>query len=299
MGSSLDLLLTTYARLPVPSRREQVMLARAVRAWLDWKPSEADLAEGITEAPLRLQRVGRRARDQLVSRNMLLVANQARRFSVNSVTSLDVDDLIQEGALGLTRAVELFDPTLGYAFSTYAVWWIRQSMTKLLHTSGSIRVPVKRGSKMHQLRRWQDDFFSQNGRFPTDAETMEAQNLTAGDLESLRLAARARHIVSLDASIGSGDDCETWGSTVASPAAPAADPAAVAAVDALGPWPQLQQVLARLLVGETMPEISAAMGISLPAANRLAKLATKRARWLVGERETSTPEGQMCLRFPP
>ena len=96
MGTPLDSLLGAYARLPIPSREEQVLLGRAIRRWLDWDPAPE-------KAPPGVQRAGKRAREQMVARNMLLVAKQARSFSVSSVVALEVQDLIQEGAIGLNK----------------------------------------------------------------------------------------------------------------------------------------------------------------------------------------------------
>jgi RNA polymerase sigma factor (sigma-70 family) len=271
MGSPLDAQLRSYSRLPIPTRDEQVLLGRAVRAWLDWEPSPDDIAAGRTEVPARLRRAGRRARDQLVSRNMLLVARQAAAFSVGSLVALDRQDLIQEGAIGLCRAAEMFDPSRGCTFSTFAVWWIRQSITRLVHTSGSIRIPVKRSQAMHQLRQWVEAFTVREGRSPSDAEAMAALDLTPADLRILRQAAAIRHVGSLDAAMGD-DDGDCWGSTVAAPGADPADPTGGDLVlEMLRPWPDLQEVMNRLLSGQSYGQISGDMRITLREARRLGR----------------------------
>lgn len=281
-------MLQAYGRLPIPTREEQVLLGRAVRAWLDWTPSPEEQAKGITEPPRRIRRAGERAREQLVSRNMLLVAKQARSFSVSSTPALEIQDLIQEGAIGLCRAAELFDPLHGTAFSTFAVWWIRQSMTRLVHTSGAIRIPTKRCQAMHKLRRWVEAFTAREGRPPSDAEAMEALGLTAGDLVILREAAAVRELRSLDAVMVDGGD--TWLSTVA---APADDPENTAidrqwdlVVRILGPWPVLQEVMERRLAGQSYWEISVQMGITKRAAVKQWREALAMAQWLL-----QTPDG--------
>lgn len=282
MGSPLDALLAAYSRVPIPTRSEQVLLGRAVRAWLDWQPSPEDLAEGRTEPPPRVKRAGQRAREQLVSRNMLLVAKAAASFSVSSVVVLDRQDLIQEGAIGLCRAVELFDPARGFAFSTFAVWWIRQSITRLVHTSGSIRIPVKRSQAMHQLRQWVEQYTAREGRSPSDDEAMAALGLTPGDLAILRQAAAIRHVGSLDALMG--DDGDSWGSTVAAPEndpAGAGDQESDLVLDLLRPWPDLREVMSRLLCRQSYAEIASGMKIPLPAAYRLGRQARAMARRLI------------------
>lgn len=276
MGSPLDSLLGTYARLPIPTREEQLLLGRAIRSWLDWKPAPE-------EAPPGVKRAGRRAREQMVSRNMLLVAKQASFFSVSSVTALEVQDLIQEGAIGLSRAAEKFDPTRGCSFATYAVPWIRQSMTRLVHTSGPIRIPVKRASSMNQLRQWVEAFTAREGRSPTDAEAIEGMEITAADLRILRQAAAVRQVGSLDALMSDGDG-DPFISTVEAPitAAETATTQREVVLQALRPWPELAEILDRRMAGQSHAAIGLAMGITRQAAERLAERAQAMAQRLVG-----------------
>ena len=318
-------MLQAYGRLPIPTREEQVLLGRAVRAWLDWTPSPEEKSQGITEPPRRISRAGERARDQLVSRNMLLVAKQARSFSVSSNPALEIQDLIQEGSIGLCRAAELFDPLHGTAFSTFAVWWIRQSMTRLVHTSGAIRIPTKRSQAMHKLRRWAEAFTAREGRSPSDAEAMEALGLTAGDLVILREAAMVRQLRSLDVAIEDGGD--TWLSTVVAPAhdpeeedggdtwlstvvAPARDPEETVidqqwdlVVRILAPWPVLQEVMKRRLAGQNNWEIGLQMGITERMAVRRCREALDTARWLLqkpdGDNAPLTVEAATGAGEPP
>jgi RNA polymerase primary sigma factor len=308
MGSSLDALLAAYARLPIPSREEQLLLGRAIRAWLDWEPSQEEMARGILEAPPRLKRAGQRARDQLVARNMLLVARQARAFSIRSIVALDVEDLIQEGAIGLCRAAEKFDPARGCTFSTYAVWWIRQSMNVLVHSSGPVKVPVKRAASMNRLRQWVEAFAVREGRSPTDAEAMEALHLTAADLLLLRKAAAVRQVISLDAFLRGDEDGESWGSTVAAPAADVTGDDWEVVLEVLQPWPVVQEVMARRLSGQSHAEVSTAMAITRAETVRLEAKGTALARVLAmaddstpvatiesEEEEAACEERQLCL----
>jgi RNA polymerase sigma factor (sigma-70 family) len=285
LGSPLDSLLGAYSRLPIPTKEEQVLLGRAIRTWLDWAPSP-------DEAPPGVKRAGRRAREQMVSRNMLLVARQARSFSVSSVVALEVQDLIQEGAIGLTRAAEKFDPTLGYSFATYAVPWIRQSMTRLVHTSGAIRIPVKRASSMNQLRQWVEAFTAREGRSPTDQEALDGMGISAADLRILRQAAAVRRVGSLDAVMGDGDG-DSFLSTVAAPASWSSLERDLM-LEAMKPWPDLQEVLDRLLAGQCPAEISLAMGITRTAAVKLADRAQAMAQRLMA---ADQPKTEMSLKL--
>ncbi len=297
-------MLQSYGRLPIPTREEQVLLGRAIRAWLDWEPSMEERAAGVTKPPWKLQRAGERARDQLVSRNMLLVAKEARSFSVRSVAVLDVEDLIQEGAIGLCRAAEKFDPALGYTFSTYASLWIRQSMTRLIHSSGGIRIPTKRSQSMHRLRQWVEAFTVRAGRPPTAAETLEAGIAgvsTVGDLVILREAAAAYQVVSLDAARDENSD--PLMNFVVAPAgnqATSADGSEWEVVVAvLRPWPLLQEVMERRLAGQCYKEISVAMGITVRTAVRQEELAILMARDLLDNgKHTEKPQAKTEAEEP-
>ena len=308
MGSPLDQLLGSYAQLPIPSREEQLLLGRAIRRWLDWDPAPE-------KAPPSVQRAGKRAREQMVARNMLLVAKQARSFSVSSVVALEVQDLIQEGAIGLTRAAELFDPTRGCCFATYAVPWIRQSMTKLVHTSGSIRIPVKRASKMNQLRQWVEAFTACEGRSPTDQEAMGGMGISAADLRILRQAAAVRQVNSLDVVMGDAEGDTVFRAqflitAVTAPTTTAdADTERAEVLEALNPWPELRQIMELGLAGHTCQEAGLAMGLSLLAAERLWDRALAMAQHLMaadhqhggGQVELLKIEieiGQQLLLFP-
>ena len=293
LGSPLDSPLGAYAQLPIPtveeqvprkfrsltvappipSLEEQVLLGRAIRTWLDWDPAPE-------KAPPQVQRAGRRARERMVAGNMKLVAKQARSFSVSSLVALEVQDLIQEGVLGLTRAAELFEPEKGYAFSTYAVWWIRQSMSRLVHTSGSIRIPAKRSSKMNQLRQWVEGFTAREGRSPTDQEVMEGMGLIVADLRILRQAAAVRQVSSLDALMGDGE-ADAVITSVADPTTTADTAERAEVLEALEPWPELRVIMELGLTGHTYQEAGLAMGITQLAAERLWEQALAKAQDLM------------------
>ena len=294
MGPPLDSLLGAYVQLPIPfreeqmprrfrsltvappipSREEQVLLGRAIRRWLDWDPAPE-------KAPPYVQRAGRRARDRMVAGNMKLVAKQARSFSVTSVVALEMQDLIQEGVLGLTRAAEKFDPEKGYAFSTYSVWWIRQSMNRLVHSSGSIRLPAKRSSKMNQLRQWVEAFTACEGRSPSDQEAMDGiLGLSAADLRILRQAAAVRQVGSLDALMGDSEG-DTVIASVADPTTTADAAERAEVLEALEPWPELRKIMELGLAGYTCQEAGLTMGISLLAAERLWERALAKAQHLM------------------
>ena len=168
-------------RMPLLTHREELELGRLVRAWQDWPG-------GVDAAPALVRRRGLRARERMVSANLRLVVAQSRRYWPRArMMGFELPDLLQEGAVGLQRAAEKFDPTRGYKLSTYAVPWIRQAMGRLLdHHGGAVRLPIQVGSAMHRLR---------------------AGSLEWADLdESLQLrvtdALRLQRMLSLDAQVG-------------------------------------------------------------------------------------------------
>lgn len=163
--------------------------------------SEWAAAGGITIDELRQRvRVGRRSKDRMIQANLRLVVAIAKKYQRHG---LDLDDLIQEGNLGLVRAVEKFDPKKGYAFSTYAYWWIRQAITRAIASSSrTIRLPVHMVEKLTKVKKLYAEWNKKFQRSPTEAELAERMDLTLTAVRHLLHWSRAANPYSLSMKVG-------------------------------------------------------------------------------------------------
>jgi RNA polymerase nonessential primary-like sigma factor len=160
-NSELQSYLTDVGRLPVLSKEAQLRHCQRIFAWVNH-------ADGRDCAPPRIRRAGERAMTVMVQTNLRLVVSIAKRYQNRG---LDMLDLIQEGNLGLIRGLELFDPTRGYAVSTYAYWWIRQAITRAIHSMARpIRLPINTHEVLSRAQRFTAEYTATNGRTPTFTE---------------------------------------------------------------------------------------------------------------------------------
>ena len=207
-GPSADLFrqyLREIGRIPLLSAAEEVELARCVEAGLfaEAKLTDHSTADGTLALDLdRLVVMGRMAKRRLIESNLRLVVSVAKRYVGRGLTMLD---LVQEGNLGLIRAVEKFDYARGYKFSTYATWWIRQAMSRALADQArTIRVPVHVVELINRVIRVQRRLLQERGYEPTPEEVGAHLDLTEERVsEVLRLA---QEPVSLHAPVGEEED---------------------------------------------------------------------------------------------
>jgi RNA polymerase sigma factor (sigma-70 family) len=188
---------------PLLSRDQEVSLAQLIEAGLYAGHLVAERTRPDDEDDLRaLVALGHEARQTLIQSNLRLVVALAKRHTGQGLSMLD---LIQEGNLGLIRAVERFDFQRGFKFSTYAVWWIKQTIMRAVSDQGrTIRIPVHVSEQVYRATRQQQVLFHRLGRLPTAAEL--AAELEFSVIRTQNLLGWAGEALSLDAKVGDGDE---------------------------------------------------------------------------------------------
>jgi RNA polymerase sigma factor (RpoD-like family) len=208
------------ARYPLLKPSEEVELARRVKflseieelrerlqTELGRPATKADLCQSMSLTERQLEHrlyLSRVAKRKMIRSNLRLVVSIAKRYLNRGVPFLD---LIQEGALGLNRATEKFDPDKGYKFSTYAYWWIRQGITRTIaNDARTIRLPIHIVEKLNKLKKAHRELRKELNRNPTDVELAASLDMTPDQLRNLQQV--RRRSLSLNHRVGKGEDTE-------------------------------------------------------------------------------------------
>jgi RNA polymerase primary sigma factor len=262
---SLQLFLNEAGRYPLLTAAEEVELAK------------------------RIERGDKAAKDRMVNSNLRLVVSIAKKYQGHGLTLLD---LIQEGIIGLIRAVEKFDWRRGYKFSTYATWWIRQAVQRgVANKSRTIRIPVHIVEREQKIARAERELVLELGRMPTDEEVAEKAKLNVKHVRETRAAART--VASLDKAVG--DDSDTsFGDLVAQAGEDVAEEVQVALSEdalhrAIGSLPEREQEVIRMRYGldeemepKSLEEIGRRMGVT---RERVRQIETQALARLAEQRE--------------
>jgi RNA polymerase primary sigma factor len=262
---SLQLFLNEAGRYPLLTAAEEVELAKLI------------------------ERGDKRAKDKMVNSNLRLVVSIAKKYQGHG---LPLIDLIQEGIIGLIRAVEKFDWRRGFKFSTYATWWIRQAVQRgVANKSRTIRIPVHIVEREQKIARAERELVLQLERAPTDAEVAERAKLNVKHVREARSAART--VASLDKAVG--DDSDTaFGDLVAQDARNVEEEVVVALGDdalhrAILTLPAREQDVIRMRYGldaeqepKSLEEIGRRMGIT---RERVRQIETQALSRLAEQRE--------------
>ena len=212
--------LHEIGQVPLLNHDEEIMYGKQVQRMMSLLSEKAKLeqecgrsisqlewanAVGLSKGSLnQVLRQGQQAKTKMIEANLRLVVAIAKKYLKRN---LELLDLIQEGSLGLERAVEKFDPTKGYRFSTYAYWWIRQGITRALaQQARTIRLPIHITEKLNKIKKTQRELAQKLGRSATTSEVAESLGMESAKVREYLKA--ARQPLSLDVRIGEDRDTE-------------------------------------------------------------------------------------------
>ena len=203
-NDGVDWYLESIARVPLLTADQEITLGRQVQEWMALKEflqnqgKDEQLSLLTTEVQFdhsgltpkdqkRIMRMGQRAFDRMIAANLRLVVSVAKKYTGMTV-NLEMLDLIQEGNVGLHRAVEKFDPTKGYKFSTYGYWWIRQGITRAISQHDhTIRLPLHAYEKVGKIRKFSRDYNQQFGYLPPTQVICDTFKLTPAELDRMTM----------------------------------------------------------------------------------------------------------------
>jgi RNA polymerase primary sigma factor len=172
--------LEAISRYPLLTTQQEIQLARKIAQYMELRDNPSP-----TPAEQRLIKAGLKARATMVNCNLRLVVHIAKRYT-GRIKSMDMLDLCQEGNIGLQRAAEKFDASRGYKFSTYAYWWIRQSLKRAIDSKERmIKIPIHMIDRIFKALQVEIEYMKEHGRKPSKTELAEVMGLTIEQLLAL------------------------------------------------------------------------------------------------------------------
>ena len=273
--SNINDYLTAAARYPVLSKEAQLLHCRRIQAYVNWP-------EGRDKAPKGVKRKGEHALRMMVETNMRLIVSVAKTYLGRG---LEFPDLIQEGTLGLIRGLELYDPTRGYAVSTYVYWWIRQAITRAVYTySRTIRIPINTQELLARIQRHIAVTTTTTGHHPTLSELAAFTNLTEQRITQVLAAHNATTCCSLDATCSSGEGpisevipCQTIESPESYVMATESAALVRSALAVLTPTEETV-IRATFMQNRTLTDVATELGITRTRAGQIQQQALRRIR---------------------
>ncbi|MDZ7965985.1 MAG: RNA polymerase sigma factor, RpoD/SigA family [Nostoc sp. DedSLP03] len=210
--------LQEIGRIPLLTQEQEVFFAQQVQQMIKILAESEKLTVKLNRTPtlsewanqmqlseqelLQKLNQGKKAKQKMMASNLRLVVSIAKQYQRRN---LELMDLIQEGTLGLERGIEKFNPALGYRFSTYVYWWIRQGITRAIAQQGrAIRLPIHINDKLNKIKRVQRELSQKLGRVPTTTEIAYALALEPNQIR--QYLTLARQTISLDLQVGSEKD---------------------------------------------------------------------------------------------
>lgn len=195
--TGLNTYLNNISRFPILTKEAQLLHCQRIHRWINWP-------EGREKAPGPVSRAGKRSMDTMVATNARLVVSVAKKYQGRG---LDLADLIQEGNLGLIRGLELYDPTRGYALTTYAYWWVKQSITRACINQGrTIRLPIHVQDLLSRAAQITGQHLARHGTTPTREELAAKMNVTVERIDEVLKHSGVTQVLSYDVRLDSGDD---------------------------------------------------------------------------------------------
>ena len=253
--------LKEIGRVPLLTVQEEVYCSRQIQAWLQF-------VGGPEAAPAQVQRRGKRAKERLMAGNLRLVVSVCKK---KMGSGLELQDMVQEGSLGLSRAAEKFDATRGYKFSTYAYWWIRQGLNRAIsQQSRTIRIPSNRRELLSKIKHLSSRLTLQHGEQPTLQQISDQLAITVEEVTKTLADDQRTRCCSLDATTTEGGRSllDVTASPGDEPEVTDMEEAVQAALGRLNKQ-DAQIIRMRFFGGHTLGEIGRSMGVSRESVRRL------------------------------